>query len=603
MSDNVKLKPSEIFGEYKSGNEFKESIGDKGIFEQSKINERFYVGDQWHGVQAGNDRPLVRRNIIKRIGEYKISNIGAAPVAVNFSADGVIDNLSLEKEKKTIDQLISEGQDPFAVGGVPEASEVSYIMSALSEYFAVSSERLKFSELCEESLKGAFISGTAFLYFYWDSGVMTGLYADESRNTPIKGDVGCEILNVENVNLGDPNNFDVQSQPYIIISQRKTIGDVKREANHYHQNTEDIMPDKAETYNVNAGDRGDSEPEDSKRVTVLTKLWKEYDKDGNSYKIYAIRITENAVIRPKWDVGITVYPIAKFCWERRKSCGYGDSEITYLIPNQIAINRALTASVWATMNAGMPKLAVNTDAYNGTITNDPGQVLRLNNVGDRPIDQVIKYLQPPAFAGQFQGFVNDIAQNTLTDSGATDVALGNVRPDNASAIIQGYEASTQQLQIKKNRYFSFVEDCARICADFWLNMYGDRQLKIVDQSGIRYIPFHAKRYKNLIIKVRVDVGASTLWSEAVTLSALDGWLTGGHITFLQYLENLPKGLVPNLKKLIDDQKAQQQAMNDQNSIMNQFAEQYPAEYGQMVDMPPEKQQEILQQIMYSEEGM
>jgi hypothetical protein len=66
---------------------------------------------------------------------------------------------------------------------------------------------------------------------------------------------------------------------------------------------------------------------------------------------------------------------------------------------------------------------------------------------------------------------------------------------------------------------------------------------------------------------------------------------------------LPKGLVPNLKKLIDDQKAQQQAMNDQNSIMNQFAEQYPAEYGQMVDMPPEKQQEILQQIMYSEEGM
>jgi hypothetical protein len=603
MSESVKLKPSEIFGEYKSGNEFKESIGDKGIFEQSKINERFYVGDQWHGVQAGNDRPLVRRNIIKRIGEYKISNIGAAPVAVNFSADGVIDNLSLEKDKNTFDQLISEGQDPFAVGGVPEASEVSYIMSALSEYFAVSSERLKFSELCEESLKDAFISGTAFLYFYWDSGIMTGLYADESRNTPIKGDVGCEILNVENVNLGDPNNFDVQSQPYIIISQRKTIGDVKREAKHYHQSTEDIMPDKAETYNVNAGDRGDSEPEDSKRVTVLTKFWKEYDKDGNSYKIYAIRVTENAVIRPKWDVGITVYPIAKFCWERRKSCAYGDSEVTYLIPNQIAINRALTASVWATMNAGMPKLAVNTDAYNGAITNDPGQVLRLNNVGDRPIDQVIKYLQPPAFAGQFQGFVNDIAQNTLTDSGATDVALGNVRPDNASAIIQGYEASTQQLQIKKNRYFSFVEDCARICADFWLNMYGDRQLKIVDQSGIRYIPFHAKRYKNLIIKVRVDVGASTLWSEAVTLSALDGWLTGGHITFLQYLENLPKGLVPNLKKLIDDQKAQQQAMNDQNSIMNQFAEQYPAEYGQMVDMPPEKQQEILQQIMYSEEGM
>lgn len=594
-TESVKLSPKEIFDEYKAGNSFKESIGEKGIFEQSKINERFYRGDQWYGAQAGNTRPLVRYNIIKRIGEYKISAIGSAPVAVNFSADGIPDNTSLDKDTKVINDSLLQGQDPFIGTNANNPAEISVITSAMSEYFAVSSERLRFNELCEEALRDAFISGTSFIYTYWDADIKTGLYADEGRTTTIDGDVACEVLNVENVNLGDPNNDDIQGQPYIIISQRKMLADVKREAERNKQKSDDIVADKAETYSVNGGDRGE-EPENSKRVTVLTKLWKEYDKNGKTYKIKAIKVTENAVVRDVWDLKITLYPIAKFVWERCKSCAYGDSEVTYLIPNQIAINRALTASVWATMNAGMPKLVVSTDAYDGPINNDPGQILRINNLGERSIDQVIKYLQPPACAGQFENLVNDIAQNTLTNSGANDAALGNIRPDNASAIIQAREASLQPLQVAQNRYYAFIEECARIRADFWVNLYGDRSLKIVDRNGTRYIPFHADRYKNLVINAKVDVGASTLWSESVVISTLDALLTNGHINFLQYLERLPKGLIPDVTGLIDDQKQAQQVTNDQNMMMRGMAEQYPQEYDQFVQMPPEQQQEMLQQI-------
>ena len=248
------------------------------------------------------------------------------------------------------------------------------------------------------------------------------------------------------------------------------------------------------------------------------------------------------------------------------------------------------------MNAGMPKLAVSTDAYDGSINNDPGQILRLNNVGERGIDQVIKYLQPPAFAGQFENLVNDIAQNTLTDSGATDTALGNVRPDNASAIIQTLEASRQPLQIVQNRYYAFVEECARIRADFWVNMYGDRSLKIVDRNGTRYVPFHADRYKNLVINAKVDVGASTVWSESVTISTLDALLTNQHINFLQYLERLPKGLIPDITGLIEDQKQATQGANGQDLMMQQFAEQYPEQYAEFIKLPPEQQQAMLQQM-------
>ena len=62
----MKLNPKEIFAEYEKGVQHKASLGKHGLFEQNKINERFFIGDQWYGAKCGNDRPLVRYNIIKR---------------------------------------------------------------------------------------------------------------------------------------------------------------------------------------------------------------------------------------------------------------------------------------------------------------------------------------------------------------------------------------------------------------------------------------------------------------------------------------------------------------------------------------------------------
>lgn len=82
-------EPEQIFAEYEAGRTFKAGMGKHGLYEQGKINERFYVGDQWHGANCGNDRPLVRHNVIKRIGDYKMAVISANPVAVNYSVEGV----------------------------------------------------------------------------------------------------------------------------------------------------------------------------------------------------------------------------------------------------------------------------------------------------------------------------------------------------------------------------------------------------------------------------------------------------------------------------------------------------------------------------------
>lgn len=561
MNLKITTEPKSVFSEYKNGNEYKAGIGDKGIFEQSKINERFYVGDQWYGAQCGNERPLVRRNIIKRIADYKLSAITSAPIAVNFSADGVPDNSGMEQQINEYRNELKQGAD-FAEQ--TDDAEISVITSVLSDYFRTTAERVKFDYKKEQALRNAYISGTGIAYTYWDSQINTGLYADINKTTAIKGDIAFEILDVENVVFGDPNCDEVQKQPFIIISQRVDVNEVRREAHRNRiepEDIENIKPDNADTYEMNAGTRGEEEPQDSKRVTVLTKFYKEWDKEGSDYKVMCVKVCEKVYVRKPWDTGLKLYPIAKMCWTNRRSSAYGDSEITYQIPNQIAINRATSAEIWAIMNAGMPKTVVNGDTVTDPLTNNPGEIIKVFGTNE-DVAGAIRHVSPPSFANQLITALNDLANNTLSDNGANDAALGNLRPDNAAAIIQMREASLQPMQLYQNAFYSFIEDIARIWSDFWLHLYGDRKLRVEDKDGVFYIPFHPSRYENFTLTAHIDVGSSPIWSLPSTISMLDSLLSAQLINKVQYLERMPDGIIPDktglLREAREEMAAQQQ---------------------------------------------
>lgn len=608
----IKLNCKSIWSEYEAGQQYKNSIGDKGIHDQARINERFFVGDQWHGVNAGNEKPLTRRNIIKRIGEYKMATIGSAPIAVNYSAEGVPDTSDIEDNKTAVRKLLMGGKVPK---GSASDAEVSVVMNALTNYFKITAERLKYDDKKDQLLRNAYISGTGILYTYWDSDIRTGLYADEGRTAPIKGDINCEVLDIENVVFGDPNNEEVESQPYIIIARRMDVEAVKREAEKYGQPVEDIVPDGQNVFYRNSGDRGEDEPADSKRVTVITKLYKRYDDNGIA-TIWGKTVTENAVVRPEWNLLIHRYPIAKYIWERRRSCAYGDSEITYQIPNQIALNQAHSISVWAMQNTGMPKTVINGDLIPDGISNDPAEVVKIYGSAEDMMS-AIRYVAPPNYGAAFINFTDAFAQNVLMDNGANDAALGNFRPDNATAIVQAREAAIAPMQMYQNRFYSANEDVARIWADFWITMYGKRSIKVNDGGNIRYMVFDAQRYRDLVITARIDVGASTLWSEAVSISNLGNLLMSQQISFIEYLERLPKGLIPDVGGLLNSRKeqaaAQQQAMVQQQDMMQQAAAQpevvpdqigdeevleyikqtNPEVYEKLMSLPPEDQQRAM----------
>lgn len=514
MKEN-KNDPITVFSQFSSGTSFKAALGDKGISEQTEINNRFYIGDHWHGAKCGNDRPLVRRNIIRRIADYKLSSIGSAKLSVNFSAEG-----------------IAEGEN---------AEKIASSMRLLTSYAASTMERLRFDSLAFELLKNAYISGTGIMYTYWDETAKTGLFTDAARTHPIRGDIACEVVDVENVVFGDPYSSDVQSQPYIIIAARKDIEAVRADAKRSGMSgaeLEKIQPDSTSTDN---------------RVTVLTKFYKEYGGARSGGRVMCVKCTENTVIRPAFDIGIGLYPISVMHWDTRRHCAYGESEITYLIPNQIAINRALSAEVWGLMLTGMPIMLQNGDIIPDELSNDPGQVVKVYG-GEEDIAGALRFIQPPSFAGEMISGINDLASNTLSDLGANDAALGNIRPDNAAAVVQVREAALQPMQIKQNRYYAFAEECFRIWAAFWVSFFGERSLRITTKNGVEYAPFDSTVLRDVIINARVDVGASTVWSAAVVISTLDSMLKAGVITPIQYLERMPDGIIPDRAGIIEQLK-------------------------------------------------
>lgn len=554
--------PEQVFREYEQGIAFKASLGKHGLYEQSRINERFFSGDQWHGVSCGEERPLVRHNIIKRIGDYKMSTVSSSPVSVNYSAEGVPNTVQL---KNTVETLRGEMSRLSALDAerrmreLGSADEINLVMGALTDYFKTTAHRLQFDSIKDTALRNAYQSGTAVVYTYWDDTVRTGLYADISGKTPIRGDIACEVLDIENVYFGDPTVDDVQSQPYILISQRKSVGDLRREAKRHHRSAEEIAAIHSDRDAVYAGaGQSENEPEHLQKVTVITRLWKEWNDDTGEYVIKAVKTCRGAVIRPAWDIGIRLYPLAKFTWERHRNCAYGDSEITYLIPNQIAINRMMTASVWAVMVMGMPIMVVNGDIVTQPITNDPGQIIQVFG-GNEDVDRAIRYVTPPSFSPQFDNMIASLIDNSLMQAGANNAALGDMNPDNTSAIIALREAATMPMQLIQNRFYGFIADIGRIWAEFWLNRYGNRLLKIEDEHGSWYLPFDSSRYRDLLISVRVDVGASGLWSELQSTQTLDNLLEREIISVEQYLTRLPKGAIPNLCGLIREMEANRSA--------------------------------------------
>jgi hypothetical protein len=521
-----KNTPEEIYKQFTKGVEFNTQID---LYETVKTNENFFIGKQWEGVQS-NGLPTPVFNFIKRVVMYLVASTST-------------DNLKISAS-------------PLASTGKKPVSEVEKICRVVNAQFVALFEQNKVAKRIREFMRNSAVDGDGCIYTWFDPDVETGQEA--------KGAIQMEIIENTRVMFGNPNKVDVQAQPYIIISRREDVEDVKERAREAGENIQADTDENNDHFDTIAGDK----------VTVLTKFW----MDKKTKTIHAIEVTQNTVVRKEWDTKLKLYPIVWMPWDYVQNCYHGQAVVTGLIPNQIFVNKAYAMSMISLMTTAYPKVVYDKTRIAGW-NNGVGQAIGVNG-GD--VSNVAKAIDPATISPQISEFIASAINYTKEFMGATDAALGDTRPDNTSAIIALQKASSVPMEIVKQNLFQCVEDLANIWKDNMRVNYGKRYVDLPEdphakksniilpagidtpalkqfQSGAGPVLFDFKTLEEFPLSLKLDVGGSAYWSEIAQMQTLDNLLMQQQIDIVDYLERVPSGYIINQQDLIDKLKAKRDA--------------------------------------------
>ena len=530
MARNQKIPTrEEILKRYEKGYGFNQAIG---LYDQVKVNEDFFIGNQWVGVES-NGLPTPTYNMFKRVVNFQVSTITS-------------DNMAIQ------------------VTGMPSTSgytqkQLERFCEVINHQIAAIMERNKIVAKNREFLRNAAVTGDGCMHFYFDPSVENGQM--------VKGEIKAEVLDNLRVMFGNPNCRDVQRQPFIIITRRELVEDVKWRIDDLKEmgkedgetytkvtNPDDIQPDSEKFKN-----EYDSYTDD--KVTVLTY----YYRNRETGTIWCIETTEKQIIREAYDTELTLYPMVWINWDYIRDCYHGQAMVTGLLSNQKFINKMFAMVGISQITMAFPKYIYDRTRIRNW-SGDVGVAIGVNgNVAD-----VAKVIEGAPVSPQIAQFIELAFDKTHSLLGASDVAMGDSRPDNTSAIIALQRAANTPMELTKQQDYQAMEDAARIWIDMMAVNYGTRMVEVamdMDKPGEQPLgmnlpeqvflePFDFSRLKEVQLSIKQDVGASSYWSEMASMQTLDNLLMNKHITLKQYLERLPSGYITKKQELLDELAAQ-----------------------------------------------
>ncbi len=400
---------------------------------------------------------------------------------------------------------------------------------ALEAEIAAVIEQNHISSLNRDALRDAAVDGDACIYFYYDQRLHR---------------IAAELLDCRRVLFGNPYSEKAQKQPYIILCQPMLTKQVKAMARQSGLDPALIQPDHPE--DIYSG-------EDSARTTLLTRYWRQ---DGRVFYQKSVR---SALLGGPVDTGYRLYPLAFMNWERVKNSYHGQAAVTGLIPNQIAVNKLWAMALRHQQMAAFPKVFYDRLKIRSW-SNRVGEAI---GVAGSPGDAVAQSFRTGDMSPQLLEIVDRTISYTRDFMGASDAALGNVKPDNTSAIIAVQKASAAPLELQKLAFYQFVEDYVRVLCDMILTDYGQRTVRMELEGREVAAPVNFSALDRDSMTLRVDVGASAYWSELAEIETLDNLFAKGVITdALTYLESRPEGALRGKQELLRKLRQRQQNLSE-----------------------------------------
>lgn len=497
---------TDVWNEYQKGVDYNYR---QDLYNKTDKNFKFYLGNQWENAKLGGIQPITL-NIIQSIVKYKVGVVKTNSYQIYFNSD----TYENDTERRKLQDLCD----------------------SLNRFANRTWEKNQVDKIVRNCVDDACIDSEGIVYFYEDN-----------------DNIVPEQVDKTNIYYGNENDDNIQTQPYIIISFRRTVDEVKEEAKKNGMSDEElekIIPD--EEYHEQAG-KDKRVDEISPMCLVLLKLYK---KDGT---IWAKKCTRLANVMNDSNLKIKLYPVAHYNWIRVKGSSRGQGEVEYLIPNQIEINKTATRRALAVKLGAFPKLVANTKYIKNTkALNSVGTTIELNELNADDVNKVVNYLKPAQMSTDAYNLQKELIDDTQNLAGAGDNVTGNIDPTQTSgkAILAVQQASQQPINSQVEAYKTFIEDIARIWFEM-LKAYSVNGIKLTKEEkdyandttyDTQYILDYEELNK-LELDLKIDITPKSAFDKYAMEVSLENLLSAGQITFEEYVNALPEDSTMSKSKL------------------------------------------------------
>ena len=579
-----------------------------------ETNTEFFIGNQWVNLpntpaMRGLAKPVF--NILKRVASLFIASLTSSGVTIRYEPLAYYDG--------------SNQADPDH-----DAAEFTNAMVANLI------DKMRLDYRVRDALFDGATSGDYCAHFYYDPDEL----AYGGAFGPYRGEIKMEMVDGINVMFGNPADRRVQEQPYILLVGRDTVEQLRYEAERFRKNKKqyksgtaadkdvgewniqpdseyDRMPGVGGKVELNADEAGKAlyvlmyskvTREETKKDEYGEPVYEdvlddngdpvyEKDKHGNPVldangdpvpkrrvakelvtSVYATKATRSGIIYENVDTGLSLYPIAWGNWEKQKNQYHGRALVTGLIPNQIFINTMFATAMRHMQLMSFPKTVYNADMISAW-TNEIGQSIAVHGLQPgQSVSQMAANLTPAEMSSQIFVLIDKVMAYTKECLGATDAQLGNVNPENTSALMVLQTNSQVPLENVKAGEHEWVEEIGLILPDMMGTYYGTRPViveqefeeLVTDSAGVPQIDpmtgqmrtqklvrkvvkeFDFSQLKHICLNMKVDVGDTTYFSEVAMTQTLDNLRRDGTLDVIQYLERIPDKLIPRKQELINE---------------------------------------------------
>ena len=517
-------------------------------------NIEFFAGNQWlHLNQSAAMQKLPKPtfNIIKRVASLFVASLTSSAASISFDDLSYYASSNLQMANSTDDES----------GSTIATAEVQNLL-----------EKFKMDYRIREALFDGAQTGDYCAHFFWDQDAIPygGAFG------PYKGEIQMELVDGINVMFGNPNVCRTEDQPYIIIAGRDTIANLEAERKAHAGDDGGIVdPDADYTDIAGVGGKTELEADGESGKALFVYM---YEKKNGT--VHVTKATKSCVIYEDIDTGLSRYPIAWGNWEKQKNQYHGRALVTGIIPNQIFINTMFAMVMRHLQLLGFPKTVYNADLISQW-SNEVGQAIGVRGLmPGQNISQVAYNLQPADMSNQIIMAIDKAVSYTKDCLGATDAQLGNVKPDNTSALMVLQSSAEVPLENTRAGMYEWLEDVGAILLDMMGTYYGVRPVvrdrtfeePVISAAGIPAMdpmtgmmqvntvtrrvaePYDFSQFKNLWFNVRVNAGATTYYSEIAMVQTLDNLRRDGTLEIIDYLERIPDKLIPRKAELVETLK-------------------------------------------------